>query len=36
VARDFEPRGPNQAWAGDVTYIATAEGWLYLAVLVDL
>lgn len=36
LARHFEPHGPNQAWAGDVTYIATAEGWLYLAVLLDL
>ena len=36
VARDFEPRAPNQVWAGDVTYIATGEGWSYLAVLLDL
>ncbi len=34
--RDFEPARPNQAWAGDVTYIATDEGWSYLAVLLDL
>jgi transposase InsO family protein len=27
---------PNQKWAGDITYVATREGWLYLAVLVDL
>ena len=27
---------PNQAWAGDITYIPTREGWLYLAVLLDL
>jgi transposase InsO family protein len=27
---------PNQAWAGDITYIPTQEGWLYLAVLLDL
>jgi putative transposase len=36
VARDFSPSGPNRLWAGDVTYIATAEGWAYLAVLLDL
>lgn len=27
---------PNQAWVGDITYIPTDEGWLYLAVLLDL
>jgi len=36
LARDFEPDAPNRVWAGDVTYIATAEGWSYLAVLLDL
>jgi transposase InsO family protein len=36
VTRDFEPAGPNQVWAGDVTYVATNEGWAYLAVLLDL
>jgi len=36
VARDFEPKAPNRVWAGDVTYIATGEGWSYLAVLLDL
>ena len=36
VARDFEPAAPNQVWAGDVTYVATDEGWAYLAVLLDL
>jgi transposase InsO family protein len=36
LARDFEPTRPNQAWAGDVTYVATGEGWAYLAVLLDL
>jgi putative transposase len=34
--RHFEPKAANEAWAGDVTYIATGEGWLYLAVLLDL
>jgi putative transposase len=28
--------GLNQAWAGDMTYIPTAQGWLYLAVILDL
>src|SRR5262249_35675497 len=35
LARQFEPTAPNQVWAGDVTYIATDEGWAYLAVLLD-
>jgi transposase InsO family protein len=34
--RHFDPKAANEAWAGDVTYIATGEGWLYLAVLLDL
>lgn len=34
--RDFEPAEPNQVWAGDITYIHTREGWLYLAVILDL
>ncbi len=34
--RNFDVNQPNQAWVGDVTYIPTAEGWLYLAVLLDL
>lgn len=34
--RKFNPSAPNVVWAGDVTYIATEEGWLYLAVIVDL
>jgi transposase InsO family protein len=36
LARNFGPKRPNEAWAGDVTYVATGEGWLYLAVLLDL
>ena len=36
LARDFSPIGPNKAWAGDITYIRTGEGWLYLAVVMDL
>ena len=34
--RQFIPKRPNQAWAADITYIRTDEGWLYLAVVIDL
>lgn len=34
--RQFQVEAPNQVWVGDITYIATREGWLYLAVVVDL
>jgi len=34
--RDFLPPAANQAWAGDITYVRTSEGWLYLAVVMDL
>lgn len=34
--RDFDAKEPNQVYAGDITYIWTAEGWLYLAVVLDL
>jgi putative transposase len=34
--RDFEASGPNQKWAADITYVWTWEGWLYLAVVIDL
>ena len=30
------PQKPNEAWAGDITFIPTQEGWLYLAVVLDL
>ncbi len=33
---DFTTTGPNQKWAGDISYIKTAEGWLYLSVVIDL
>jgi transposase InsO family protein len=36
VGRQFMAKAPNEVWAGDVTYIATDEGWAYLAVLLDL
>ncbi|SEP62250.1 Transposase InsO and inactivated derivatives [Thalassovita taeanensis] len=32
----FSSDGPNQKWAGDISYIWTSEGWLYLAVILDL
>lgn len=34
--RQFKVTRPNQVWVGDITYIRTDEGWLYLAVLLDL
>jgi putative transposase len=34
--RQFNPSGPNEKWVGDITYIPTGEGWLYLAVIEDL
>ena len=36
LERCFETDAPDTAWAGDLTYIWTREGWLYLAVLLDL
>jgi putative transposase len=34
--REFGATQPNQKWTGDITYIPTAQGWLYLAVILDL
>jgi putative transposase len=34
--RNFIVAAPNQAWVGDLTYIATEQGWLFLAVVIDL
>ncbi len=34
--RDFKAAEPNRIWVGDITYVWTAEGWLYLAVVLDL
>jgi transposase InsO family protein len=34
--RAFEPAEPNVAWSADITYIPTAEGWLFLAIVEDL
>ena len=36
LKRQFTVAAPNRVWAGDLTYIWTLEGWLYLAVLLDL
>jgi transposase InsO family protein len=36
LEQDFSATAPNQKWAGDITYLATSEGWLYLAVIIDL
>jgi transposase InsO family protein len=36
LARQFERRELDQAWVTDITYIPTGEGWLYLAVILDL
>ena len=34
--RQFEPGEPDRVWVADITYIATGEGWLYLAAILDL
>jgi putative transposase len=36
LGRDFPAAAPNRVWLSDLTYIWTAEGWLYLAVVLDL
>ena len=36
LARHFSPGQPNCTWATDITYVATRQGWLYLAVVLDL
>jgi transposase InsO family protein len=36
LARNFTVDAPNKVWTGDITYIWTDEGWLYLAVVIDL
>ena len=35
VQRDFTPTRPDQLWVGDITYVRTWEGWLYLATILD-
>ena len=36
LAQDFAAAGANQKWASDITYVWTRQGWLYLAVVIDL
>ena len=36
VRRRFGPGRPDSVWAGDITYIPTGEGWLYLAAVLDI
>ena len=36
LAQDFTASGPNEKWVSDISYVRTDEGWLYLAVVMDL
>lgn len=36
VGRRFAPAAPDVVWCGDITYVATGEGWLYVASVLDL
>ena len=36
LQRQFNPQAPNESWVTDITHIRTHEGWLYLAVVLDL
>jgi transposase InsO family protein len=36
LERDFSANAPDRVWVGDITYVWTTEGWMYLAVLIDV
>ena len=36
LRREFSPGAPDRAWCSDITYVRTGEGWLYLAVVLDV
>ena len=36
LQRQFNVNSPNRVWAGDISYIRTRNGWLYLATVMDL
>lgn len=36
LERRFETEGPNRVWVSDITYLWTRQGWMYLAVIIDL
>jgi putative transposase len=36
LEQNFDVQQPDQAWVQDITYIWTSEGWLYLAIIIDL
>ena len=36
LGQNFTASAPNEKWAGDITYLRTSEGWIYLAVIIDL
>jgi putative transposase len=36
LEQNFTVRRPNRVWVGDITFVPTREGWLYLAILIDL